>query len=702
MGFVHGALLWLGLAALAPVVIHLLSRRRLRVVELPTVRFIVESAHRGRRRTNLRHLVLLALRVLAVLAAALVIARPVLRGGRAEGAGGSAPPLVLLIDDSFSMLLRKGARPVFEEARAAALEALDTAPPGTPVLLCFSSSPAAGFWADAARARPRLLDYEPAYKGGAMWALLARAGDELKAQHASSAQVFCFSDMTAAAWPVPAPPVLLGASTDLYLVDVGAPGASNTAVTRIRNAGGPIFADSRLLLEAEVHAYGAPARPHLLFSLDGRKELQEPVDFAAPGVRRLTFPASTGKEGTHVAEANLSPADAIPEDNDAYYVAEVPPAVRVLVIDPTGTDPADTSPSFFLRLALEPWPTGGAGFAVRRATADQAESVDFKDFDLVVLAGVAQPTETLWRRLRAYVVRGGGLAVLCGPTVRPDAYNAAASADLLPARIEAAATPQGAPLRMRIADPAHAFCVGIGRASGVDVSEPRFATAWRLAPVKGATTVLAFDAALPALVERRLGGLVLMFASSLDDAWGDSPRWPGYLPFVYEMCFYLSRREPGAERNFVMGDQVPLSYPPSNLPTRVLVRPPGGKDWAEVMEGATPGRVYFWDTSRPGLYRTRFVRSDRQWEGAFAVSPPPGESDPTRADSRAIESAVQARRIMTSSRGTPIAGRLRQAGRSGELTPLAVLALFALLAAESALANRFYGVEARAATDSES
>ena len=82
---VNPALLAAGsLLVSAPIIIHLLSQRRFRTLDWAAMEFLIQAEQRNRRRIQLEELLLLALRCLAVLLAALLVARPehlaVLRG----------------------------------------------------------------------------------------------------------------------------------------------------------------------------------------------------------------------------------------------------------------------------------------------------------------------------------------------------------------------------------------------------------------------------------------------------------------------------------------------------------------------------------------------------------------------------------------------------------------------------------------------
>ena len=76
MTFVNFSLLLGGAAIGIPIVLHLIMRQKPKVVEFPAVMFLIERKESNRRRLQLRHWLLLALRCLALLLLALGLARP--------------------------------------------------------------------------------------------------------------------------------------------------------------------------------------------------------------------------------------------------------------------------------------------------------------------------------------------------------------------------------------------------------------------------------------------------------------------------------------------------------------------------------------------------------------------------------------------------------------------------------------------------
>ena len=96
--------LFAGTAAVAaPIIIHLLNRRRFKKIDWAAMDFLLEAQRLNRRRVKLEELILLLLRCLAMILIGLLIARPsldinvsgLLKAGQTER--------VIVLDDSLSM-----------------------------------------------------------------------------------------------------------------------------------------------------------------------------------------------------------------------------------------------------------------------------------------------------------------------------------------------------------------------------------------------------------------------------------------------------------------------------------------------------------------------------------------------------------------------------------------------------------------------
>ncbi|GAA5483723.1 BatA domain-containing protein [Haloferula sargassicola] len=94
--------LWLALAAIIPIAIHLLNRRRHRTVKWAAMQFLLKASRETRGKKRLRHILILTCRALALAALAFAAAQPVIGGFFGLGAG-KPDVIVVIFDRSASM-----------------------------------------------------------------------------------------------------------------------------------------------------------------------------------------------------------------------------------------------------------------------------------------------------------------------------------------------------------------------------------------------------------------------------------------------------------------------------------------------------------------------------------------------------------------------------------------------------------------------
>jgi len=102
MKFVHPEMLWGLIATAIPIIVHLFNFRKFKKVYFSNVEFLKEIKQETQSKRNLKHLLILASRILAITAIVLAFAQPYLpQPGAIEKSGGTA--VSVYIDNSFSM-----------------------------------------------------------------------------------------------------------------------------------------------------------------------------------------------------------------------------------------------------------------------------------------------------------------------------------------------------------------------------------------------------------------------------------------------------------------------------------------------------------------------------------------------------------------------------------------------------------------------
>src|SRR5262245_34909317 len=130
--FTASSFFWAGaLCATAPIIIHLLNRRRYRVVKWGAMDFLRQAMKRHRRIVQIRDLVLLVLRTLAVLLFGAALARPCF--ARRQEQFDDRQPLhaVIVIDNSLSMAYESLDGTLLLKAKDRARGLIDRLPAGS-------------------------------------------------------------------------------------------------------------------------------------------------------------------------------------------------------------------------------------------------------------------------------------------------------------------------------------------------------------------------------------------------------------------------------------------------------------------------------------------------------------------------------------------------------------------------------------------
>jgi hypothetical protein len=134
MNFLNPSFLFALFATLIPVIIHLFSFRRYKTVYFSNVNYLKNIKNEAQRKSRLKNLILLILRILAIAGLVFAFAQPYLPHSKFN-AQNPNPVVSVYIDNSFSMNAVSTEGQLLEVARRKALEIANTYSPGTRFLL---------------------------------------------------------------------------------------------------------------------------------------------------------------------------------------------------------------------------------------------------------------------------------------------------------------------------------------------------------------------------------------------------------------------------------------------------------------------------------------------------------------------------------------------------------------------------------------
>ena len=127
LGFLNTIFLVGLVTAAIPVIIHLLNRRRIRRIKFSSLEFLTDLARRRMRKINLRRLLILVLRTLAVAFLVMAFARPTLRSASFLFPGKAPKNVIICLDASYSMGVERESGTSFSAAKDVARTVVDQA-----------------------------------------------------------------------------------------------------------------------------------------------------------------------------------------------------------------------------------------------------------------------------------------------------------------------------------------------------------------------------------------------------------------------------------------------------------------------------------------------------------------------------------------------------------------------------------------------
>lgn len=468
MTFIHPALVWLLPLAAIPIVLHLLTLYRLKTVELPTFRFLMDSYVQQRRQLKFLEALLAMLRVLFLAALILMFSRPVVRHWSALF-GGVGQDVVMIVDCSASMNARSGGVTAIDRARATAgsiagrLGAADRL-----TLVRLSSRPElvfSRFAGDTKEIRERIDNLRTSPSAGNVFAAFQELfGSNVK--RPPGQRVYFLTDSQSTGWRElkdAAAARILPADVPLTVVNVGSKSpidnrASSGAAPRETR----VVAGLPVLLRPNVtnHSPTEPATVTVGVFVDDKE------------VGRQVFNLKPGETGSgEIVYRPLEPGihrcrfetagDPFPDDDSYLFTIEVVPPLRVLLVNGAPNSDPFENEALYVRTALQAQPdrqeSGSSGDltpdksksksrggrktardekSALAAPPDFVRSLDVQeiadaqltrqhldDASLVILVNAGNLNGERFNWLREFVAAGGGLIIWPGDKINADVWT---------------------------------------------------------------------------------------------------------------------------------------------------------------------------------------------------------------------------------------------------------------------------------------
>jgi hypothetical protein len=668
MTFLAPLFLLATLAAVIPVILHLINRQRAKDLPFPTLRFLRIAAQKTRRRRRIQDLFLLLVRMAALILIALGLAKPtVTKLGTLLGAGSSTGVMIIL-DNSASMGAVDGQRVRWETALGAARQILDQLRDGDYVGLLLTGGPRFPEEGKLEQSPDKVIQIlnqaAPSYERADLAVRVRQARKALAKLDVRNKVIYVITDMQASCWEgyeaLPEGTRLEDLDKEqqkelkipVVLVDCQQAPKPNVAIQRVSAetavpvAGVPVKADVLL-----YNASSASQQRHLELYIDGVRDQASPaIDIPAESTKEFSFQFRFRTGGRHRCEVRLVGEDGSAMDDRYFFAMEVNQNIPIAIVKAQAHEIAYLDDTFYLERAFTP--TSGQEWALkpRILTLNELASETLSQYLAIFLVNVPAPTAGLVERLRDYVQHGGNLVWISGENVRAAEYNAMneqAQGKLLPAPLLDVQTP--AP--------------GSGRESWFISSLDREHKTMKLflepatlyqtvlvykymriderAPEASGLRVLArLDDGQPIFVERPVErGRVYFLGTSAHVGWTNMPLKPLFLPLFVRLCFDMLGVEQ-AQASLLAGHPIVVHLDPEQRPSIVEVVPPSGQRNqlpTTDSQGAPLADVRFHETYEPGIYTVKLLGGPQPKERWYCVNIDPEEANTSKIDRAELE-----------------------------------------------------------------
>ncbi len=693
-GFFNPWLLWgLGLGA-APIIIHMLYKRRYQQVPWAAMRFLLAAARKNSRRIRLEQLMLLTVRVLILVLVALALAQPFVESAGTTLDADQPTHRILVVDASFSMAYQVGELSRFARAQEFARQIVSNRRQGDAfqlIRIC-GSSPSTVVRQPAFQQEPVLDEIERlslTEEPGDVLASIRQIPEMLESvPRLTQKEVCIISDLQSTSWNRSEEQSELRSLFEsiskrarITVIDLAQPDSANVAVTRLVAQKPFVDVERPIRLQSSVQNYSNSllSRYPVELYVDDRLMETSFVDVPPHTQVEAEFTIQFDSPGNHRAEVRLAD-DGLSLDNSRHLVLSVHDELHVLLVNGRQTGRPEDNATYTLETVLAPQTSGQSWQgSTRPRVISEGEllATDLSLYDCVFLCDVNRIVPSEFDLLLAYVRSGGALVICLGSQVNAENYNQLLYRDgrgVLPAKLgerrgESSDPTESSVFRFKTDDLSHPIVdpfegnVGAGlettlvfeyfSATLPEQSSPAVPSRLRASIDLAAAhevardrerirskVALSFDSGDPAIVECRVGsGRSLLITTSLDNRWGPWPLQRSFPPLVHEMLRFAVSATAEEQRRLV-GDPLILRFPISAYDVDVRLKPPGDLEELDVAMGAgEPTRVAFHETGKSGFYEFS-LGPPLNRRKLYAVNVDTTESDLAAASEEQLQNSV--------------------------------------------------------------
>ena len=387
------------------MIIHLLNRRRFRIVDWAATSFLLKASRESRGKKKLKHILILICRTLAIAALIFAVARPLLGGFLGSGSG-SVGTVILVLDRSASMETKaeSGAQSYRQAVITRVSEAVEKM--GSPRLILIDSASGDIQEVPSPDALPDLSTTFATDTQADIPTLLTKAIDYIDETNPGQTEVWLASDMQRGDWrptdsrwnAVRAGLENLPSETKLRVLSSGSKLAQNVAIELVasRRVEDTIFLDLKL---TRSKGDGTSTVP-ITYSLKGARSAERVTMIGQELRFQKRLPLGTADiEGSGWIGI---PSDNNPRDNSVFFAFGGKEPVKSWIVS---EKPSGNTANYLRKAAA---PDGFDRYSCEIVALTQTTKIDWSTASLIVWQAPI-PTGAVAAQLKEFAASGGSI-----------------------------------------------------------------------------------------------------------------------------------------------------------------------------------------------------------------------------------------------------------------------------------------------------
>jgi hypothetical protein len=565
MTFLNPFLL-IGLIAVAvPLLIHLINLNRPKKVQFSTLTFFDALRESTLKRIQLKRLLMLMLRALAILMMVFALARPYIPSGLGGISMEGQPAAIgILMDNSPSMDQIDRSGPYLDQLKRIVSGIIENTGSEDRILLEVTNGASLdlpGLTRNAALSA--IQDLETENKGNFIADNLRTLLYRLEQAPQPIKQVYLVTDgQLTQLEPLQQAGSAIAEDFSLSVITVGEEHQGNVAITDIELESRILSPDQPVSLSVSVENFGRSAISNHFISLDyqGEMEGQYQVNLEAGESSEYRFELIPGSDA-QLTGAFVLEGDELTFDNRRYFSIKIPD--RRVIAHVRGDNASGSGFSSYLAPVLDA--AVSANELLEIIPAEWGEGLFSGNYipDAILLDGVVEIPDYILDELVNFVQQGGGLLFLPSADGNLQSYNrflertntgrltgVEGNYGSFNTIDRISSLREGHPLLEEIFD----------RTDDEDlrVNLPEIFYHYRLEPAgrSGSYRLLETELGHPILTEQQFGdGRLLVYSIGADPGWSNFPVKPFFAPFFYRSVLYLAASESGGLNEHILGNR---------------------------------------------------------------------------------------------------------------------------------------------------